>query len=73
MSFVQYGHHGVQVWVREDLKGKHLDHCLCWSCSKFDLSDQDASCNIANALEALCECFALQAPVYECPQFDATS
>ena len=41
MSIVKYKHHGVNVSVREDLKGKHREHCLCWICleikSKLEL------------------------------------
>jgi hypothetical protein len=35
--------HGNVVNVRRDLKGKHRDHCLCWSCGLFD---PEHRCNI---------------------------
>jgi hypothetical protein len=34
-SIVSYEHHGHNVAVRSDLKGKHREHCLCYRCSKF--------------------------------------
>ena len=38
---VWYEHHGKQVCVREDLKGKHVDYCLCWTCRWFCPSQID--------------------------------
>jgi len=26
--FIQYKHHGAEVWVQKGLKGLHRDHCL---------------------------------------------
>ena len=38
-NFVQYNHHGIDVVVREDLKGTHREHCLCHApCGKFEPS-----------------------------------
>jgi len=34
-KIVEYEHHGENVKVREDLKGRHRDHCLCFRCNAF--------------------------------------
>ena len=38
---VEYEHHGSNVKVREDLKGKHRDHCLCFRCGGFKIGSAD--------------------------------
>ena len=67
--YVRYEHHGRQVFVREDLKGKHRDHCLCFSCGKFTPDNRRTNCPIANALYSNCVQFGVVTPVYECPEF----
>jgi hypothetical protein len=67
--YERYDHHGKLVWVRKDLKGKHREHCLCFSCSKLNIEDREKNCPIANALFALCVQFNLTTPVFECPEF----
>jgi len=67
INFIKYKHHGKDVFVREDLKGKHRDHCLCWRCEKFEPENREVSCIIANELFALCLKYGLTTPVYECP------
>lgn len=32
----KYIHHGKEVFVDSELKGKHKQHCLCWKCGKFE-------------------------------------
>jgi hypothetical protein len=63
-----YQHHGATVTVRSDLKGKHRDHCLCWSCDKMKPAQPD-HCPIAAKLYAVCVEHNLVTPVYECPDF----
>lgn len=67
---VRYVHHNPArpVAVREDLKGKHREHCLCFSCDRFIPAD-GPKCPIAAELFALCQKHDLVAPVWECPEF----
>lgn len=71
-KFETYEHHGQIVWVNQDLKGKHRDHCLCYKCSKFNPDDRDNNCTIANTLYQLCIMFTIVTPVYECKEFNPT-
>jgi hypothetical protein len=68
-NIIQYEHHNEQVWVDEDLKGKHRDMCLCYKCDKFNPENREANCEIANALYRICVYFSLATPVFECPDF----
>jgi hypothetical protein len=61
---VRYRHHGREVVVRADLKGKHRDHCLCYGCGKYP------GCPIAKAVFDNCVKFDLVTPVWECPDFE---
>ena len=70
MSYVKYEHHGKEVFVRKDLKGKHREHCLCWSCKKLNTQDRAKNCNIANTLYENCKLFNVVTPVWECPFFE---
>jgi hypothetical protein len=72
MKFVKFDHWEKKVWSREDLRGKHREHCLCYSCKNFHPNkwDRDNNCPIARAVYALCVEFNLVTPVYECPAFD---
>lgn len=67
-EYEKYEHHGKAVWVRADLKGKHREHCLCWSCDKMKPGQPD-HCPIATALYATCVKFGVVTPVFECPDF----
>jgi len=68
-DYVLYTHHGMPVHVREDLKGKHRDHCLCHNCALFNPDDREHNCDIANLLYAVCCSFNIVTPVWECPDF----
>ena len=68
MTFVQYVHHGGNVWVREDMKGKHRAHCLCYSCEQFK-PDTEANCLVAERVYKACKEFWLLTPVWECAWF----
>ena len=68
-SYEQYEHHGNLVWVRKDLKGKHRNHCLCYSCEKLDLTGKN-NCSIASDLFKKCLEHQVVIPVYECPKFE---
>ena len=67
--YEQYEHHGVRVWVRDDLKGKHRSFCLCFSCNKFKPGKPD-NCPIANDTYQNCVRHNLTTPVFECPVFE---
>lgn len=77
--YMKYEHYGNEVWVRQDLKGKHREHCLCWSCNKFKPNEEHApgtnlsgeNCPIANKVFDICRTEGLVLPVWECPKFDA--
>jgi hypothetical protein len=68
-QFEKYEHHGKEVWVIKSLRGQHRDHCLCFSCEKFNPGLPEQNCPIANLLYGVCIAHNLTTPVYECPQF----
>jgi hypothetical protein len=71
VSFIKYKHHSDdEVWVREDLKGRHREFCLCHKCKKLNVNDRDKNCPIANQLFNICLVNDLVTPVWECPQFE---
>jgi hypothetical protein len=68
-KYVRYNHHGCQVWVRKDLKGRHREHCLCFSCALFCPEDRNRNCPVANKLFEACVVHNVVTPVWECPEF----
>jgi len=69
-KFEVYKHHGYDVFVRSDLKGKHREHCLCYSCAYFRPDDREDNCTIANLVYYLCVALHVTLPVWECPVRD---
>ena len=69
MKYELYEHHGKKLWVRSDLKGKHREHCLCFSCEKLDTVKPDKNCEIANALYRFDILANVTTPVWECKKF----
>lgn len=69
MSIVKYIHHDKKVSVREDLKGKHRDYCLCFSCEKFSSVMED-NCKITNHIFSLDQALNVTTPVWECGSFE---
>lgn len=67
-TFEKYVHHGVEVSVQTNLKGKHREHCLCYSCDLFKPGQSD-NCSKANRLYQLCVEENMVTPVYECNEF----
>jgi len=64
-KIINYVHHGNDVFVREDLKGRHREFCLCYrNCYHF------GDCEIASALYALCLKYHVVTPVWECPGYE---
>jgi len=68
--FERYEHHNVVVWVDKSLKGKHANHCLCYSCINFKPDDRNGNCPIANLLFALDCAVGITTPVWECIEFE---
>lgn len=63
---VRYKHHDWDVFVDEDLKGKHTEHCLCYRCRRFK-PGQPTNCTVASENYKTCVKYGLVLPVYECP------
>ena len=70
MDYKHYLHHGWNVTVRSDLKGKHREHCLCFQCARFHPGPPEKTCSRANLLYAVCVQTGMVTPVYECPKFE---
>jgi hypothetical protein len=68
-KFGKYMHHGVEVFVIEEVKGKHREHCLCFSCDKYHPGAPQGNCPIANLIYAVDLSCHVTTPVYECPEF----
>jgi len=66
---IRYEHHGKTVSVREDLKGRHRDYCLCYHCAWFQPQDPTLNCRIANLLFSICQGHNIVTPVWECAKF----
>ena len=71
-TFTRYAHHDVEVWVRDDLKGRHRQHCLCHSCEQFKPA-MEHNCLIAQSLFMTDVEFSIVTPVWECPEFKVKS
>jgi hypothetical protein len=68
MAIERYVHHGRDVAVESDLKGKHRAHCLCYVCDKFNPGGPD-HCPIAQRIYDTCVALGVVTPVWECPEF----
>lgn len=68
MAIERYVHHGREVAVDSELKGKHRSHCLCYVCDRFK-PGTPANCPIAQRVYETCVEHDLVTPVYECPDF----
>jgi hypothetical protein len=66
--FTRYEHHGATVWVRDDLRGEHRDHCLCFDCKRFHPGSA-GNCKVAQATYENCIKHGIVTPVWECPTF----
>ena len=66
---VKYKHHGVEVFVKRHLKGRHQEFCLCYCCGKFK-PGMENNCFIAQAVYKNCVVFNIVTPMWECPEFD---
>ena len=68
MNIVEYEHHGCNVKVRDDLKGKHRKYCLCMVCANLKPGQED-NCPIAQATFENCVKFNTTTPMFECPKY----
>jgi len=68
MKIAKYEHHGVEVSVRDDLKGRHREFCLCHMCKRFN-PGVASNCRIAQATFKNCVEFNTTTPMWECPEF----
>lgn len=70
MKLVKYKHHNRTVVVRDDLKGRHREYCLCYyPCKKFKPDSPD-NCPIAALLFRTCIITGTTTPVFECECFE---
>jgi len=67
-----YLHHGKNVVVNTNNKGRHRENCLCWQgCTKFKPNGpRSENCPIANAVFKNCVKFNIVSPVWECPEME---
>ena len=68
-KIVRYEHHENEVAVRKNLKGKHRQYCLCFTCGNFNMKDPEKKCKIADELYQFCVKHGLTTPVWECPYY----
>jgi hypothetical protein len=68
-QIIWYKHFDTLVAVRNDLKGKHREFCLCFRCGRFSPDDKEMNCPMAELLFSIDKFFHLTTPVWECPQF----
>ncbi len=64
----RYTHHGREVTVLSEVRGKHRELCLCYRCQDFH-PGQSFSCEIARTIYEHCKSFGLVTPVFECAHF----
>lgn len=67
-NYEQYEHHGKNVFVHADLKGRHREHCLCYDCDLFKPGTPQ-NCHIAQSLYDFDKEHGVTTPVWECPVF----
>ena len=67
-KIMRYKHHGFDVHVKEGLKNKHKDYCLCYECGSFK-PNTDSNCDLAEEIYEYCKEKGLTLVVWECPLF----
>jgi len=69
-KIIKYEHHGKDVFVRDDLKGKHRSYCLCHQkCKKFQPGKFN-NCFITQSVFENCKKFNIVTPIWECPFYE---
>ncbi len=66
----KYIHHGKEVAVVSEVKGKHRNHCLCFLGCIYFKPNTAENCEIAQSNFDLCVKYNLVTPVYECSKFE---
>jgi hypothetical protein len=66
----KYIHHGTEVSVISEVKGKHREHCLCFQDCKYFKPNTIENCEIAQTNFNLCLKYDLVTPVYECAKYE---
>ena len=69
----KYVHQGTEVSVKEELKGKHREHCLCHAGCKFFHPGLPDNCPLAQELFEYDVRHGMTTPVWECPKFESES
>ncbi len=70
LQIVTYRRFGVDVHVMGHLKGRHAEHCLCWTCVVFNPDTPEKNCPIAQELFEFDKRHHVTTPVWECPKFE---
>ena len=73
MNIIKYEHHGAEVSVIEENKGRHRENCLCWQGCEYFKPGDELNCHIAQALFSLCVAYNLATPVWECAKYKKKS
>jgi len=68
-EYERYMHHGTDMAVRSDLKGRHAEFCLCHNCRHFKPYDREANCETANLIYCVNVSAEVVTPVWECGDF----
>lgn len=72
-DIIEYEHHGLMMSVRNNLRGLHREHCLCWICDRFVPENRKKNCIIANKLFDFDIGHNVVTPVWECAMFKIIS
>ncbi len=71
MTIEKYDHHGREVSVVSEMKGRHREVCLCFACERFKPGEVD-NCHAAQSLYELCVAGPITvAPVLECAEYQS--
>lgn len=70
MKVEKYIHHGVEVSVVAEQKGKHRSICLCFENCRFFKPGTPDNCEIAQATFENCVKFNTTTPMLECPKYE---
>lgn len=66
----RYLHHGCDVAVVSEVKGKHREHCLCFLNCRWFKPGQVDNCQIAQMLYENAVKNSMVTPVYECRKYE---
>jgi len=67
----KYMHHGKDVSVISQFKGRHREICLCFNECKFFIPGTPENCPIAEANYAFDVGQGIVTPILECPKYEA--